>query len=60
VSSIPVTENTEVIIDSKILEYEKIVCGSGTGEKSIEIDSNDLLNITGAAVQKITKKILSR
>ncbi|MDR2402284.1 MAG: hypothetical protein LBD32_02375 [Cytophagales bacterium] len=29
VSPIHVIENTEVIIDSKILEYEKIVCGSG-------------------------------
>jgi prolyl-tRNA editing enzyme YbaK/EbsC (Cys-tRNA(Pro) deacylase) len=55
VSPIPVTDNAEVIIDSKILEYEKIVCGSGTGEKSIEINSRDLLNITGAVVQKITK-----
>jgi prolyl-tRNA editing enzyme YbaK/EbsC (Cys-tRNA(Pro) deacylase) len=55
ISPIPATENTEVIIDSKILEYEKIVCGSGDGEKSIEINSEDLLNITCAIVQKIAK-----
>jgi prolyl-tRNA editing enzyme YbaK/EbsC (Cys-tRNA(Pro) deacylase) len=55
ISPIPVTENAEVIIDSKILEYEKILCGSGDGEKTIEISSNDLLSITGAAIQKIVK-----
>jgi prolyl-tRNA editing enzyme YbaK/EbsC (Cys-tRNA(Pro) deacylase) len=55
ISPIPITENTEVIIDSKILEYEKILCGSGDGEKTIEISSKDLLNITGAAIQKIVK-----
>jgi prolyl-tRNA editing enzyme YbaK/EbsC (Cys-tRNA(Pro) deacylase) len=55
ISPIPVTENAKVIIDSKILEYEKIICGSGVGEKSIEINSGDLLNITGAAVEKLRK-----
>jgi prolyl-tRNA editing enzyme YbaK/EbsC (Cys-tRNA(Pro) deacylase) len=56
ISPIPVTENAEVIIDSKILEYEKILCGSGAGEKTIGINSKDLLNITGVAVQKIAKE----
>jgi Cys-tRNA(Pro) deacylase len=55
ISPIPITEDATVIIDSKILEYEKIICGSGSGDKSIEINSADLLNITGAAVQKIRK-----
>jgi prolyl-tRNA editing enzyme YbaK/EbsC (Cys-tRNA(Pro) deacylase) len=33
VSLIPATDNVKVIIDSKISEYEKIVCGSGPREK---------------------------
>jgi prolyl-tRNA editing enzyme YbaK/EbsC (Cys-tRNA(Pro) deacylase) len=55
ISPIPAAENAEIIIDSKILEYEKILCGSGDGEKTIEISSKDLLNITSAAIQKIVK-----
>jgi prolyl-tRNA editing enzyme YbaK/EbsC (Cys-tRNA(Pro) deacylase) len=55
ISPIPLNEDAEIIIDSKILEYEKILCGSGDGEKTIEISSKDLLNVTGAAVQKIAK-----
>jgi prolyl-tRNA editing enzyme YbaK/EbsC (Cys-tRNA(Pro) deacylase) len=56
ISPIPITENARVIVDSKILEYEKIVCGSGDGEKTIEISAQDLLNITGADMQKIAKE----
>jgi prolyl-tRNA editing enzyme YbaK/EbsC (Cys-tRNA(Pro) deacylase) len=56
ISPIPVTEKAMVIIDSKILEYERIACGSGDGEKTIEINTKDLLNITGADVHKIAKE----
>jgi prolyl-tRNA editing enzyme YbaK/EbsC (Cys-tRNA(Pro) deacylase) len=56
ISPIPVTENTKVVTDSKILKYEKIVCGSGDGEKSIEMSVKDLLNISSAIVQKIAKE----
>jgi prolyl-tRNA editing enzyme YbaK/EbsC (Cys-tRNA(Pro) deacylase) len=56
ISPIPVTENTKVIADSSVLDYEQIVCGSGDGTKSIEIRSKDLLAITNAVVQKIAKR----
>jgi prolyl-tRNA editing enzyme YbaK/EbsC (Cys-tRNA(Pro) deacylase) len=52
ISPIPVTENVRVIIDSKFLEYEKIVCGSGDGEKTVEISSQDLLNIICTDIHK--------
>jgi Cys-tRNA(Pro)/Cys-tRNA(Cys) deacylase len=55
VSPIPVSENTKVIVDSSILNYETIVCGSGEGTQSIELNSKDLLIITNAIVQKIVK-----
>ncbi|MDR0632159.1 MAG: YbaK/EbsC family protein [Holosporaceae bacterium] len=57
ISPIPVTENARVIVDSKILEYTKIVCGSGDGEKTIEINTPNLLNITSADVHKIAKDV---
>jgi prolyl-tRNA editing enzyme YbaK/EbsC (Cys-tRNA(Pro) deacylase) len=56
ISPIPVTGNTKVIADSSVLDYEQIVCGSGDGTKSIEINSKDLLAITNAVVRKIAKK----
>jgi prolyl-tRNA editing enzyme YbaK/EbsC (Cys-tRNA(Pro) deacylase) len=55
ISPIPVAENTRVIVDSAILKYERIVCGSGIGATSIEINSRDLLNIVGVITKSFAK-----
>lgn len=55
VSPIPTIENANIILDESVNEYEKILCGSGSCDKTLEIRIDDLLKLTQAKVLKIVK-----
>ncbi len=56
ISPIPVKDNIIVVIDISILKEKEIFCGVGENDKSLEIESSDLLKVIKAKIFKISKK----
>jgi Cys-tRNA(Pro) deacylase len=53
ISPIPVSDEISVIFDSQILDFAKVYCGMGESNKSLEIESQDLINVSKGKVFNI-------
>ncbi len=55
VGPFPVADNVRVVIDNGVLESSPILCGSGLRTRTVEIDINDLIKLSGATVSHVVK-----
>ena len=55
VGPFPVTEDVAVVIDEKLVGIDRIFCGSGVNTRTVEMRLDDLVSVSRARVQPITR-----
>lgn len=55
VGPFPVRDDLQIVIDKNLQGVEKVFCGSGRCDRTIEIDLKDLIEVSHAIVYSISK-----
>ncbi|MFX0185076.1 MAG: YbaK/EbsC family protein [Candidatus Hodarchaeota archaeon] len=48
-------QNTQVLIDPKVMEMEKVIGGGGTRRHLLQISPQEIVQATGAIIPRIRK-----
>jgi Cys-tRNA(Pro)/Cys-tRNA(Cys) deacylase len=51
-------EQTRVVLDSGVMQFETVFCGTGRNDRTLEIAPGELVRVSGAQVAPLAKKMV--